>query len=48
MVAAYSYDLRVKVIKFLEGQGTIKTASELFNIYRNTVISWKKLKKATD
>src|SRR4028118_1361174 len=47
MAAAYSYDLRIKVIKFLEGKGTIKEASKLFNINRLTVIAWKKIKKAT-
>ena len=47
MAAAYSYDLRVKVIKFLEGKGTIRETSRLFNINRNTVIAWKKIKKAT-
>ena len=47
MAKAYSYDLRLKVIKYLEKKGTIKAASELFNINRNTVIAWKKLKKAT-
>ena len=47
MAAAYSYDLRIKVIKFLEGKRTIKEASKLFNISRNTVIAWKKIKKAT-
>jgi transposase len=47
MAAAYSYDLRVKVIKFLENQGTIKAAAELFNINRKTVMAWKEIKKAT-
>ena len=47
MAAAYSYDLRIKVIKFLESKGTIKEASELFSISRLTVIAWKKIKKAT-
>ena len=47
MAAAYSYDLRVKVIKFLGSKGTIKEASKLFSINRNTIIAWKKIKKAT-
>jgi transposase len=47
MAAAYSYDLRVKVIKFLEEKRTIKEASKLFNISRTTVIAWKKMKKVT-
>ena len=47
MAAAYSYDLRIKVIKFLEGRRTVKEASKLFNISRNTVIAWKKIKKTT-
>jgi len=37
MAAAYSYDLRFKAIKFIEEQGTIKVASEVFNINCNTV-----------
>ena len=47
MAAAYSYDLRVKVIQFLENKGTIASAAKLFNINRLTVIAWKKIKKAT-
>ncbi len=35
MASSYSYDLRVKVINFLENKGTIKEASRLFNINRN-------------
>ncbi|MHC0449573.1 MAG: IS630 transposase-related protein, partial [Candidatus Lariskella arthropodorum] len=30
MASSYSYDLRVKVINFLENKGTIKEASRLF------------------
>ena len=47
MAAAYSYDLRVRVISFLENGGKIKEASKLFNIGRRTVIAWKKMRKAT-
>jgi transposase len=46
MARAYSYDLRVKVMKFLE-KGTIKEASKVFSISRKTIIEWKKLKKNT-
>jgi transposase len=47
MGAAYSYDLRVKVMKFLEEKNTIKAASKIFGISRKTIIEWKKIKKAT-
>lgn len=47
MAAAYSYDLRVRVIKFLEKKGTIKEASKLFEISRCTIIAWKKINKTT-
>lgn len=47
MARAYSYDLRVLVIKSIETGKTIKEVSNLFSISRKTIIEWKKLKKCT-
>lgn len=47
MARAYSYDLRIRVIKSLTEGKTIKEASSLFSISRKTIIEWKKLKKCT-
>lgn len=47
MAVAYSYDLRVRVIKFLDQGKTIKEAAKLYSISRKTIIEWKKLKKQT-
>ena len=45
---AYSYDLRTKVMDFIEGgKKTAKEASMLFNISKKTIFAWKKLKKET-
>ena len=47
MAAAYSNDLRMRVINFL-GQGkTIKETAKLYSISRKTIIEWKKLRKQT-
>lgn len=47
MPAPYSYDLRVKVMQFLDTKKTIKEASKLFRISRKTIMEWKKLRKAS-
>jgi len=47
MAQAYSYDLRILVISFLEEGKTIKEAAKLYSISRKTIIEWKKLKKQT-
>ena len=47
MEAAYSYDLRLKVIKFLDEKKKIKEASKVFGISRKTIMEWKQLKKVT-
>lgn len=47
MPKPYSYDLRIKVMKFLSEGGAVKEASILFNIARKTIIEWKKIVKAT-
>lgn len=47
MAASYSYDLRLKVIKYLEDKNTIKAASKMFGISRKTIMEWQKLKKLT-
>lgn len=45
MAKAYSYDLRLKVIKFIEEGNTIKEASSVFQISRKTIMEWRKLKR---
>lgn len=47
MARAYSYDLRIRVIKSLEDKVTIAAASKLYSISRKTIIEWKKLKQQT-
>ncbi|WP_341791367.1 helix-turn-helix domain-containing protein [Rickettsia endosymbiont of Gonocerus acuteangulatus] len=47
MAKAYSYDLRIRVIKSLTDGKTIKETSEIYSISRKTIIEWKKLKKQT-
>lgn len=47
MGQAYSYDLRIRIINFLEQGKTIKETAKLYSISRKTVIEWKKLKKQT-
>lgn len=43
MAAAYSYDLRIKVMKFLDEKNTVKDASKIFNISRKAIIYLKHL-----
>ena len=47
MPSPYSYDLRIRVIKFIEEKNSIKAASVMFKIHRKTIMEWKKLKKET-
>lgn len=47
MARAYSYDLRIRVIKSLTEGKTIKETSKLYSISRKTIIEWKKLKAQT-
>jgi len=47
MASPYSYDLRTRVIKFLDDGGKIFEASKVFNIARKTIIEWKKIRKET-
>lgn len=47
MAKAYSYDLRIRVIKSLAVGNTIKETSKLYSISRKTIIEWKKLKEQT-
>lgn len=47
MARAYSYDLRIRVIKSIEDKVTIEAVSKLYSISRKTIIEWKKLKKQT-
>ncbi|HJD65491.1 MAG TPA: IS630 transposase-related protein, partial [Rickettsia endosymbiont of Bembidion nr. Transversale] len=42
---AYSYDLRIRVIKSLTDGKTIKETSEIYSISRKTIIEWNKPKK---
>lgn len=48
MAKPYSYDLRQKVIEAIEQDGLKKSeASQLFNISRNTIDLWLKLREET-
>jgi transposase len=45
MARAYSYDLRLKVMNFVDKGKTIKEASRVFLISRKTIMEWKRIKK---
>lgn len=47
MAAAYSYDLRERVIRFINSGATIVKASQVFNISRKVIHDWRKLQKET-
>jgi transposase len=47
MPRAYSYDLRKKVIEYIESGKKIIEASVVFKISRKVIFDWKKLKKET-
>ncbi|HHA7841555.1 TPA: IS630 transposase-related protein [Streptococcus pneumoniae] len=44
---AYSIDFRKKVLSYCERTGSITEASHVFQISRNTIYGWLKLKKKT-
>jgi len=44
---AYSIDFRKKVLAYCEQTGSITDASHVFQILRNTIYGWLKLKEKT-
>ena len=44
---AYSIDFRKKVLAYCERTGSITEASHVFQISRNTIYGWLKLKEKT-
>lgn len=44
---AYSLDFRKKVLAYCEKTGSITEASVIFDISRNTIYQWLKLKEKT-
>ncbi|HEM4689683.1 TPA: helix-turn-helix domain-containing protein, partial [Streptococcus suis] len=44
---AYSLDFRKKVLAYCEKTGRITEASVIFDISRNTIYQWLKLKEKT-
>lgn len=47
MAAAYSYDLRLKVMKYLASGKSIKETSKVYGIHRKTIMDWRKLKQVS-
>lgn len=47
MPSPYSYDLRKRVIQYIESGKRIIEASQVFNISRKVIYDWKKLKERT-
>ena len=47
LLMAYSIDFRKKVLAYCERTGSITEASHLFQISRNTIYGWLKLKEKT-
>jgi len=47
LLMAYSIDFRKKVLSYCERTGSITEASHLFQISRNTIYGWFKLKEKT-
>ncbi|OIB54274.1 hypothetical protein A2G81_02565 [Streptococcus pneumoniae] len=45
LLMAYSIDFRKKVLSYCERIGSITEASHVFQISRNTIYGWLKLKK---
>ena len=44
LLMAYSLDFRKKVLAYCERTGSITEASHIFQISRNTIYGWLKLK----
>ena len=47
LLMAYSIDFRKKVLSYCERTGSITEASHIFQISRNTIYGWLKLKEKT-
>lgn len=47
MAKAFSYDLRLRVIRAIEQGLPIIEASKVFNVSRKVIFDWKKLKRET-
>ena len=47
LLMAYSIDFRKKVLSYCERTGSITEASHIFQISRNTIYGWLKLKEET-
>ncbi len=47
LLMAYSIDFRKKVLSYCERTGSITEASHVFQISRNTIYGWLKLKEKT-
>lgn len=47
MPAAYSVDLRKRVLDFIDQGGKIAEACERFSVGRDTIFQWKRLRKKT-
>ena len=45
LLMAYSIDFRKKVLSYCERTGSITEASHIFQISRNTIYGWLKLKE---
>jgi transposase len=47
MAKAYSYDLRIKVMQYIENGSKVKDTAKIFGISRKVIFDWKILQKAT-
>ena len=45
MAIPYSYDLRVKVIQFIETGNSVQEAKRIFGVSRKAIYEWKILKE---
>ena len=48
LLMAYSIDFRKKVLGYCERTGSITKASQVFQISRNTIYGWLRLKEGTE